>query len=77
MLKTDVRGIALPPPRLEDLVNVSRVAAIAPPRPAADWPRPITISIAPARDAQGRATYELFQQPLPPRLMQLALRFTF
>jgi len=41
-----VRGIALQPPRLEDLMTVSRVAAIAPPRPAASWPRLITISLA-------------------------------
>ena len=32
---------------------------------------------APARDAQGRATYGLFEQALPPRQIQLALRFTF
>jgi hypothetical protein len=41
-----VRGFALPPPRLEDLMNASRVAAIAPPRPVANWPRLIPISIA-------------------------------
>jgi hypothetical protein len=32
---------------------------------------------APARDAQGRITYGVFEQALPPRQMQLALRFTF
>ena len=32
---------------------------------------------AAARDAQGRVTYGLFEQALPPRQMQLALRFTF
>lgn len=31
----------------------------------------------PARDAQGRVTYGLFEQALPPRQIQLALRFTF
>jgi uncharacterized membrane protein len=31
----------------------------------------------PARDAQGRATYGLFEQALPARQVQLALRFTF
>jgi hypothetical protein len=32
---------------------------------------------APARDAQGRVTYGVFEQALPPRQIQLALRFTF
>jgi hypothetical protein len=32
---------------------------------------------APTRDAQGRLTYGLFEEALPPRQMQLALRFTF
>jgi hypothetical protein len=31
----------------------------------------------PARDAQGRVTYGQFEQALPPRQIQLALRFTF
>jgi hypothetical protein len=31
----------------------------------------------PARDVQGRVTYGLFEQALPPRQIQLALRFTF
>ena len=31
----------------------------------------------PARDTQGRVTYGLFEQALPPRQIQLALRFTF
>ena len=31
----------------------------------------------PARDAQGRVTYGLFEQAQPPRQIQLAVRFTF
>ena len=31
----------------------------------------------PQRDEQGRVTYGLFEQALPPRQIQLALRFTF
>ena len=31
----------------------------------------------PVRDGQGRVTYGLFEQALPPRQIQLALRFTF
>jgi len=31
----------------------------------------------PQRDAQGRVTYGLFEQALPPRQVQLALRFSF
>jgi len=31
----------------------------------------------PQRDGQGRVTYGLFEQALPPRQLQLAVRFTF
>jgi hypothetical protein len=33
--------------------------------------------VEPQRDAEGRITYGLFEQTMPPRQIQLALRFTF